>query len=175
MLERGESDLLKDRPQGQQVQRQQQDVQEGRPSTFTQMDRLFDEIFKRPFFSLWSTRMGGAEEGEQQIYLPVDIFEDGESVIVRAEIPGVRKEDLSVQINVDSITISGKKSNEYRVQEKDFFRCESSYGSFARTCQLPAETIVDKARAVFKDGILEVRIPKSLESMKLHSRKLNID
>ena len=177
MLERGESDLLRDRQQGQQgqVQRQQQDVQESRPSSpFAQMDRLFDEIFKRPFFSLWSTRMGG-EETEQQIYLPVDIFEDGESVIVRAEIPGVRKEDVGVQLNLDSITITGQKSHEYRVQEKNFYRSECSYGSFSRTCQLPVETIVDKARAVFKDGILEVRIPKSLESMKLHSRKLNIE
>lgn len=177
MLERGESNLLRDRQEGQQgqAQRQQQDVPETRHSSpFSQMDRLFDEIFKRPFFSLWSTRMGG-EETEQQIYLPVDIFEDGESVVVRAEMPGVKKEDVSVQLNLDSITISGKKSNEYRVQEKDFYRLESSYGSFTRTCQLPVETIVDKARAVFKDGTLEVRIPKSLESMKMRGRKLNIE
>ncbi|HBG07847.1 MAG: moleuclar chaperone Hap20 [Geobacteraceae bacterium GWC2_58_44] len=176
MLER-ERDLLRDRPQGQQeqVQRQQQDVQEGRSSSpFAQMDRLFDEVFKRPFFSLWSTRMGG-EETEQQIYLPVDIFEDGESVNVRAELPGIRKEDVNVQLNLDSITISGKKFNEQRVQERDFYRLECSYGSFSRTCQLPAEIIVDKARAVFKDGILEVRIPKSMESTRLHSRKLTVE
>lgn len=176
MLER-EDELLRDRPQGQQgqVQRKQQDVQEGRPaSPFAQMDRLFDEVFKRPFFSLWSSRMGG-EEREEQIYLPVDIFEDGESVVVRAELPGIRKEEVSVQVNLDSITISGKKSNEYRVQEKDFYRLESSYGAFTRTCQLPVETIVDKARANFKDGVLEVRIPKSLESTRLRSRKLVID
>lgn len=178
MLER-ESDLLRDRErqQGQQgvQQRQQQDLQEGKSSSpFAQMDRLFDEVFKRPFFSLWSNRMGG-EETEQQIFLPVDIFEDGEAVIVRCELPGCRREDVNVQLNLDSITISGKKYNEQRVQEKDFYRLECSYGTFSRTCQLPAETIVDKARAAFKDGILEVRIPKSLESTKLHSRKLTID
>jgi len=143
-------------------------------SPFAQMDRLFDEIFKRPFFSLWSNRMGG-EVTEQQIYLPVDIFADGESVTVRAELPGVRKENVNVQLNLDSITISGEKSNEYRVKEKDFYRYESSYGAFTRTCQLPTEIVVDKARAVFKDGVLEVRIPKSLESTRLHSRKLTIE
>ena len=176
MLEKNESELLRDRQQGQQGQlRQQQDVQEGRGlSPFAQMDHLFDEIFKRPFFSLWSSRFGG-EQTERQIYLPVDVFEDGESVVVRAELPGVRKEDVNVQLNLDSITITGKKSNEYRIQEKDYYLSESSYGSFTRTCQLPAEIIVDKARALFKDGVLEVRIPKSLESTKLHSRKINID
>jgi HSP20 family protein len=178
MLEKGEKgyDLLKERQSGQEtrLQGRQQDVQEGRMlSPFAQMDRLFDEVFKRPFFSLWSTRMSGGEEAEQQIYLPVDIFEDGESVMVRAEIPGIRKEDLNLQLTPDSITISGKKSNEQKVQEKDFYRLECSYGSFTRTCQLPAEITVDKARAVFKDGILEVRIPKSLETTR--SRKLSIE
>ena len=171
-----ESELLREKKQGQpgQLQRQQ-DVREGRSlSPFAQMDRLFDDIFKRPFFSLWSSRMGG-EESEQQIFLPVDICEDGESVIVRAELPGVRKENVNVQLNPDSITISGNKSNEYRVQEKDYYRFESSYGSFTRTCQLPVECIVDKARAVFKDGVLEVRVPKNLESTTLRSRKLTIE
>jgi len=172
MLEK-ERSLLKERQPGQQGQVQRQ--QEGRaPSPFAQMDRLFDEIFKRPFFSLWSTRMGG-EETEQQIFLPVDICEDGESVIVRAELPGVRKEDVNLQLDPDSITIAGKKSHEYKVQEKDYYRMESSYGSFTRTCQLPVEIIADKARAVFKDGVLEVRIPKNLESTKLRSRKLTIE
>ena len=160
---RGEKGFLRGERQQEQVQRRQ-DVQEGRPLTpFAQMDRLFDEVFKRPFFSLWSTKVGG-EEMEQQLYLPVDIFEDGESVIVKAEIPGIRREHVNVQLSPDSITISGKKSNEQRVQEKDFYRLECSYGSFTRVCQLPAEVMVDKARAVFKDGVLEVRIPKSLEA-----------
>lgn len=119
-------------------------------------------MFKRPFFSLWSPRLGGEEM--EQLYLPVDIFEDGESVIVKAEIPGIRKEDLNVQLTPDSITISGKKSSDQRVEKKDFYRLERSYGSFTKTCQLPVQAVTDKARAVFKDGVLDVRIPKSQEA-----------
>jgi len=180
MLERGEkssllgerqSSLLGERQQGQ-VQRQQ-DVQGSRFSPpIAQMDRLFDEVFKRPFFSLWSPRLGGEEM--EQLYLPVDIFEDGESVIVKCEIPGIKKEDINVQLTPDSITISGKKGSEQRVQQKDYYRLECSYGSFTKTCQLPVEILTDKARAVFKDGVLEVRIPKSQEAAQ-RVRKLTIE
>ena len=142
-------------------------------SPIAQMDRLFDEVFKRPFFSLWSPRLGG-EEMEQQLYLPVDIYEDGESVVVKAEIPGIRKEDINVQLTPDSITITGQKSGEQRVEHKDYYRLERSYGSFTRTCQLPVETMTDKARAVFKDGVLEVRIPKSEEATK-RTKKVTIE
>jgi HSP20 family protein len=155
MLQRGEKDIAR------QGERQQHDDPHGRRflSPMAQMDRLFDEVFKRPFFSLWSPRIGGGEIDE--LYLPVDIFEDGESVVVKAEIPGIKKEDINVQITPDSVTISGKKGGEERVEQKDYFRLERSYGSFTRTFRLPVETVADKARASFKDGVLEVRIPKS--------------
>jgi HSP20 family protein len=159
-----------------QGQVQSRSPREGRQNyPMAQMDRLFDEIFKRPFFSLWSHRMGGGEqEAEQQLFVPVDVFEDGESVIVRAEMPGIRKEDINVQLTPDTITITGEKRSESRVQEDNYYRMECSSGSFTRTCQLPAETLSDRARAVFKDGVLEVRIPKSLETRQ-RGRSLNIE
>lgn len=141
-------------------------------SPLAQMDRLFDEVFKRPFFSLWSPKFGGEEL--EQPFLPIDIYEDGESVVVKAEIPGMKKEDVNVQLTPDSITISGKKSGEERVERKDYYRIERSCGSFTRTCQLPIETMTEKARAVFKDGVLEVRRPKSVEAAQ-RVRKLNIE
>ena len=166
MLEKEKSFLKED--ERQQQGRGELQGSQGRSGGFlspiAQMDRLFDEVFKRPFFSLWSPRLGGEEM--EQLYLPVDIFEDGESVIVKAEIPGIKKEDINVQLAPDSITISGKKSGEEKVERKDYYRVERSYGSFSRTCHLPVETMTDKARAVFKDGVLEVRIPKSQESVQ---------
>ncbi|MBJ6723447.1 Hsp20/alpha crystallin family protein [Geomesophilobacter sediminis] len=142
-----------------------------RQSPFAEMDRLFDEVFKRPFFSLMSTRTGGATD---QLYLPVDIFEDGESIVVKAEIPGIRKEDIDVQLTPDSITISGHRDSEEKVERKNYLRLERSHGSFTRRFDLPVETLVDKARATFKDGILEVRIPKS-EHAQERVRKVTID
>lgn len=162
MLEKGEKEpLLRSREQ--QLEKQQQHGSRQRfLSPMAQMDRLFDEFFRRPFLSsLWSQRMEGGEM--EELYLPVDIYEDAESVVVKAEIPGIRKEDLEIQLTTDSITISGRKGSEEKVEQKDYFRLERSYGSFTRRFQLPAEIITEKARAIFKDGVLEVRIPKSVE------------
>jgi HSP20 family protein len=186
MLERRDKSLLGEKsPQSQELNREplgegervqtQSQRQRGQSNyPMAQMDRLFDEIFKRPFFSLWSHRLGGEQEAEEQLFVPVDVFEDGESVIVKAELPGMRREDINVQLTPDSITISGEKRSESKIQEENYFRLECSRGSFTRTCQLPAETLSDKARAVFKDGVLEVRIPKSQETRE-RSRQLNIE
>lgn len=170
ILKRDERQQPERRPQ---MERAREEEQGRRPvSHMSQMDRLFDEVFKKPFFSLWSQRMGGEEV--EDLYLPVDIFEDGDSVVVKAEVPGIRKEDIDVQLSPDSITISGQKSKEQRVDQKDYFRLERSYGSFTRTCRLPVETITDTARASFKDGILEVRILKS-EAATQRVKKLNVE
>lgn len=143
-------------------------------SPLAQMDRLFDEVFKRPFFSFWSPRVG-SEEMEQQLYVPVDIFEDGESVIVKAEIPGIRKEEINVELTPESITISGQKRTEQRFEEKDYHRLETSYGTFSKTCSLPADILIDRARAVFRDGVLEVRIPKAGQSSGRRGTRLTIE
>jgi HSP20 family protein len=179
MLQKGEREPILKKDERQPAERQSagrlQETGEGRRylTPMAQMDRLFDEMFKRPFFSLWSPRMGGEMEMEQ-LNPPVDIYDDGESVVVKAEIPGIRKEDLNIDLTPDRITISGEKSAEQRVQQKDFHRLERSYGSFSRSCQLPAETLPDKARAVFKDGVLEVRIPK-VEGSQQRVRKLKVE
>ena len=141
-------------------------------SSLAQMDRLFDEVFRRPFFSLLSPRIGAGEM--EELFLPVDIYEDGESVVVKAEIPGIKKENIDIQLTADTITISGRKGSEEKVEQKDYYRLERSYGSFTRRFQLPAETITDKARASFKDGVLEVRIPKSVAATQ-RVRKLNVE
>jgi HSP20 family protein len=163
MLERKERSVLSQGSSSQQGQQPQRRSQFSSP--MAQMDRLFDEMFKRPFFSLWSHRLGGEQESEA-LYVPIDVFEDNESVIVKAEIPGIRKEDINVQLTGDTITISGEKKSESKVQEENFYRMESSYGSFVRSCQLPQGCLSDKARAIFKDGVLEIRIPKSPEAQQ---------
>lgn len=176
MLRREESILRRDEQQserqpGRQSQEQQQSGR-GFHSPIAQMDRLFDEMFKRPFFSLWSPRLTSGET--EEFYAPMDIYEDGESVVVKAELPGIRKEDIDIQLTPDSITISGQKRSEQRVEQQNFYRLERSYGSFSRSCQLPVETLTDRARAVFRDGVLEVRIPKS-EAATQRVKKLTVE
>ena len=168
MLQKGEKDVVRDREQ--QLETQQRS---GRQflSPIAQMDRLFDEVFKRPFFSSLLSQRGSQLE---EPYLPVDIFEDKESVILKAEMPGIKRENLDIQLTADSITISGQKSSEEKVEEKDYLRLERSFGSFTRRFQLPAEIQTDKARASFKDGVLEVRIPKS-QAATQRVRKLTVE
>ena len=128
---------------------------------FEEMERWFEEAFRRPFFGQsWMPRLKFSDMAGE-ITPAVDIFEDGSQVVVKAEIPGMMKEDIEVNLSQDTVTISGHKKEEEQVEKKDFYRLERSYGAFTRKLRLPAEVQPDKAKATFKNGVLEVRIPKS--------------
>lgn len=141
-------------------------------SPFEEMERWFEESFRRPFFApAWMPRIKFPEmAGEAS--LAVDIFEDGNNVVVKAEVPGMKKEDIEVNLTQDTITISGQKNAEEKVERKDFYRVERTFGSFTRKLRLPADIQTDKAKATFKDGVLEVRIPKTSTAA---TRKISID
>lgn len=128
---------------------------------FEDMERWFEEAFRRPFFGpSWMPRIK-LPELMGEVSPSVDIFEDGNNVVVKAEVPGMKKEDIEVNLTQDTITISGHKKEEEKVEKKDFYRLERSFGSFTRKLRLPSDILTDKAKASFKDGVLEVRIPKS--------------
>jgi HSP20 family protein len=134
-------------------------------SPFEEMERWFEEAFRRPFFApSWMPRLRIPDVGTS--YPSVDIFEDGNDVIVKAELPGMKKEDIEVNISDDVITISGEKKTEEKVEKKVYYRLERSFGSFTRTLRLPAETRTDRAKASFRDGILEIRLPKTEEEVR---------
>jgi HSP20 family protein len=145
----------------------------GFSSPFEEMERWFEEAFRRPFFApSWMPRFKLPEFGVT--YPTVDIFEDGNDVVVKAELPGMKKDDIEVNINDDVITISGEKKSEEKVEKKDYYRLERTFGSFTRSLQLPAETQTDKAKASFRDGILEVRMPKT-EAAVQKVKKIKVD
>lgn len=87
-------------------------------------------------------------------------------MVVKAELPGMGKEEIEVTVSGDVVTIKGEKKKEEEVKEKDYYRRERSYGSFARSVQLPCEVKGDEIKANFKDGVLEIRCPKSEEAKK---------
>jgi HSP20 family protein len=154
-------------------QREVMKPEKGFFSPFEEMERWFEESFRRPFFApSWMPRFRMPEVGAS--FPTVDIFEDGSDVIVKAELPGMKKEDIEVNISDDVITISGEKKTEEKVEKKDYYRLERSFGSFTRTLRLPAETQTDKARANFKDGVLEVRIPKT-EAAAQKVKKITVE
>jgi HSP20 family protein len=142
-------------------------------SMLDDMDRMFEGFFGRPFGPKWMPSIRWPEEMELS-YPAVDIFEDNKHVTVKAELPGIKKEDLDVNITEEAITISGEKKKEAKVEEKDYYRVECSHGSFSRTFTFPTEVQSAKAKASFKDGVLEVKVPKT-EAAKKKKIKVEIE
>jgi HSP20 family protein len=132
------------------------------------MERMFDEFFKHPFSLL--TRSPWPEMA--RIASNVDVFEEGDKIVVKAEVPGIPKEDIEVTFKDNVLTISGEKKKEEKVEDKNYYQMERSYGSFSRSVYLPSEVKSDEASATFKDGVLEIRIPKTEESQNV--RKITI-
>ncbi len=140
--------------------------------TLWDVDKLFDDMFRRPFSFGAFPRLRFPETAE---FSPsVDIYEEKNDVVLKAELPGLKKEDIEVKLTGDTITVSGEKKKEEKVEKKDYYRWECSHGSFTRTFTLPADIQLDKIKSTFKDGILEVRMPKT-EAAKTKEVKVKID
>jgi HSP20 family protein len=123
-----------------------------------EMDRVFDRAlggglsragsfpdFSAPAFSaMWAPR--------------IEAFQNGDEFIVRAELPGLKKEDVRVNVTDDAIVIEGERRDESEDRREGYYHTERSYGSFYRAIPLPEGAIGDKADATFKDGVLEVKL-----------------
>jgi HSP20 family protein len=96
----------------------------------------------------------------------VDLYEGKDGLVAKAELPGMEKTDIEVNITDRLLTIKGEKKKEKEVKEKNYYCTERAYGSFVRAIELPKEVAVDRAKAIFKNGLLEVRLPKTKEAQK---------
>ncbi len=142
-------------------------------SPFTEMERYFDEILHQPFSLFRHPMWPRAQFPDTDVISPsVDIFEEGKEVVIKAEIPGIKKSDITIDISDNKMTISGEKKKETKVDRKDYHRVECSYGSFCRSFVLPDNVDSDKAKASFKDGVLEIRMPTSAQTKK---KQISID
>jgi HSP20 family protein len=94
----------------------------------------------------------------------VDIFDKGGEVVIHAELPGIKKEDIDVRVENNVLTIRGKKERKEEVKEEGYFRAERSYGSFSRSFSLPTTVEVSKIAAEYRDGVLTLRLPKAEEA-----------
>ncbi|MGQ9608670.1 MAG: Hsp20/alpha crystallin family protein [bacterium] len=134
-----------------------------------EMNRLFDEFFSGfPF----PERRRGLMEGE---WAPtVDVAETDENIVVTAELPGVKQNDVEITVVDDVLTLKGEKKEEKEIKKENYHRIERSYGSFQRSITLPTGVQADKAKATYKDGVLTVTIPK-VEEAKPKSIKINVE
>lgn len=93
----------------------------------------------------------------------VDIYDDENRVVINAELPGIDKKDIVIDVKDRLLTLKGERSTEKEVKEDKYHRRERAYGKFKRVFSLPAEVDPDKIKANFKDGILKIDIPKPKE------------
>jgi len=119
-----------------------------------EMNRFFDDFF--------GEQRRGLAEGA---WLPaVDVSETDSELVVRAELPGMSHEDIEINVQDNILTLKGEKKQEKKEEKENFHRLERSYGSFSRSFSLPAGVKADDIKATFKDGILQVTMPKAEEA-----------
>lgn len=139
------------------------------------MGRWFDEIWRRPFSALRMPFWAGTGALEAEGFSPsVDMYETEHEFVVKCDLPGVKKDDIDIDIAHNFLTISGEKCMEEKVEKSNYYRYESSYGKFSRNFELPEGLDIDKAKAHFEDGVLEIKLPKSEEAEKM-SKKISIE
>lgn len=144
-------------------------------SPWDEMERWFERAgrfgWMRPGFWEWPSPLesiaafrGGTPK--------VDVIDREAEVIVRAELPGVAKEDLDVTVTDDSVTLKAHTSHEEKQEKGEYYRREMSYGEYQRTVALPHAVNGEKARATFNDGVLELTLPKLETSSR---KKVKVD
>lgn len=120
---------------------------------FAELSRLQDQV----------ARVASPRRAERTFQPAVDIFEEKEAIVVRAEIPGVKLEDVSITVENDLLTIEGERRLEKR-EDGDYHRVEMSYGRFTRSFALPKTLAADAIEANLDAGVLTVRLPKRQEA-----------
>jgi HSP20 family protein len=93
----------------------------------------------------------------------IEVFEKEDKFVVKAELPGMKEEDMDISVADDTLTIKGEKKTESEVKEEDYYCCERSYGSFSHSIALPSNVDAKKIEASYEDGVLEVSLPKAPE------------
>ncbi|MDI6741547.1 MAG: Hsp20/alpha crystallin family protein [Smithella sp.] len=134
-----------------------------------EMNGVFDNFFRG-----FDVAPRGFTKGLGTFSPSIDVKENDKEFIIRAELPGVEEKDIDVTVTNDLVTIRGEKKEEKEDKDKNYYYMERTYGSFCRAIPLEAEIESGKAEARFKNGILDIKIPKS-QSAKAKGTKVSIE
>ena len=115
------------------------------------MDRFFEDV---GLGRNWLQRAPEVTQFSPQI----EVFQRGNDLVVRADLPGLKKEDVNVEIRDDAVILQGERKDEKEEEREGWYRSERTYGSFYRAIPLPEGAIADSAKATFKNGVLEVTV-----------------
>jgi len=130
---------------------------------FDRFDRLFDRMISR-FFRDLERNFWGLDWRWEQWVPAMEVSETSDVYIVRVELPGVKTEDIEVTLQDDILTIKGKRERSEEHKDETVHLVERAYGEFVRSLRIPTDVKVDAVEASYKDGVLEIRLPKSEES-----------
>jgi len=129
-----------------------------------EVNRLFDSFAGRP--------MAGAQASGRPWLPSVDMYETKDDLVLKVEVPGVREKDVAVSITGDLLTIRGERRWDDQSKDQKFLHVERVYGQFERLIQLPMAVQADRVKATYRDGLLEITLPKAEE---LKPRDIKID
>jgi HSP20 family protein len=129
-----------------------------------EMNRLFDGVFSRPAATATSERM----------WIPLyDMYETKDDLNVTFELPGINEKEINVSIIGDVLTLKGERKWEKQLDDESYHRLERVYGRFERSVPLPVPVQADKVKATYRDGVLEIKLPKA-EEIKAKEIKINV-
>ncbi len=131
------------------------------------INRIFNESFGR-------TRDFDDEVGLYDWRPPVDIYETGDGIVLKVELPGINKDDVSVEVKDNVLTLKGERLLDPAIKDEHYYRKERSFGKFNRSFSLQEQIKPDLIKATFKDGVLTVEIPRP-EEEKPKQVTVNID
>jgi HSP20 family protein len=133
----------------------------------SEVNRLFDSFFGRPL-------MFAGTAGTERVWAPVaDLYETKDDLVVSLELPGVREKDVMVSITGDLVTVRGERKFDREIKNESYHRLERAFGKFERNLQLPMPVQADKVKATYRDGMLEIKLPK-VEEVKPKEIKIDI-
>ena len=132
-----------------------------------------NDPFSSPFDLLEHFLTGSGQRSEWMWTPQVEVFQRDGELVVRADLPGMNRNDINVDVAEDRITLQGERKREHEEERQGVFRSERSYGTFYREILLPQGAITDQAKASFRDGVLEITVPTPPESTR-RGRRLEI-
>ncbi len=131
--------------------------------------RDFDRLFREAF----SPVLGEGELSTRTWAPPVDIYENGDNLVLKAELPGVDPKEVEIRVEDNTLYLKGERKFEKEVKEESYHRVERSDGTFTRSFSLPNTINSDKVQAEYKDGVLTLTMPKK-EEAKPKTIKINV-
>ena len=126
------------------------------PVLQNRINRLFEDFFPDTF-------MDGTKDMAGVWNPVVDIYDTQDTTVIKADLPGLKKEDITINIEGDVLTLTGERNHDEEVKKENYYRRERAYGLFKREFTLPSTVDHEKIKADFKDGVLKIEIPKPEE------------